>query len=190
MSSSGIDAAEILHPRISTDEHPLSTPHHHLSRRELYKPVYSIAIILTSVTFASLTIFWNFTSGDALAVLSYEILPLSCFASIFVLALCPFDVIYRDERMRFLHVLKRICVGGLDRETKFGDIMLADILTSYAKVLGDLWVTGCMFLGGLSAAGKPDRACGGKLAVPLVIRYSPLSPAPDYGVWCLECVDV
>jgi EXS family len=76
--------------------------------------------------------------------------------------------------MRFLRVFRRICVGGLDREGKFGDIMLADILTSYAKVLGDLWVTGCMFLGGLSAAGKPDRACGGKLAVPLVIRYFPL----------------
>ena len=40
---------------------------------------------------------------------------------------------------------------GLDKEGKFGDIMLADILTSYAKVLGDLWVTGCMFLGGVSA---------------------------------------
>jgi EXS family len=62
-------------------------------------------------------------------------------------------------------------VGGLDKEGKFGDIMLADIMTSYAKVLGDLWVTGCMFLGGISATGKPDRACGGKLAVPLVIRY-------------------
>jgi hypothetical protein len=57
----------------------------------------------------------------------------------------------------------------LDQEGKFGDVMLADILTSYAKVLGDLWVTGCMFLGGVSSAGKPDRACGGKLAVPLVI---------------------
>jgi EXS family len=62
-------------------------------------------------------------------------------------------------------------VGGLDREGKFGDIMLADILTSYAKVLGDLWVTGCMFLGGISAMSKPDRACGGKFAVPFVIRY-------------------
>lgn len=62
-------------------------------------------------------------------------------------------------------------VGGLDKEGKFGDIMLADILTSYAKVCGDLWVTGCMFLGGVSATGKPDRACGGKFAVPLVIRY-------------------
>jgi hypothetical protein len=128
-------------------------------------------MILTSVTCLSLTLFWRFTSGDESAVISYEFLPLSCFASIFVLALCPFNIVYRDERFRFLRVLRRIMVGGLDQEAKFGDVMLADILTSYAKVWGDLWVTGCMFLGGLSAAGKPDRACGGKLAVPLVIRY-------------------
>jgi hypothetical protein len=115
--------------------------------------------------------FWKFTSGDASAVISFEILPLGCFASIFLLAICPFNVIYRDERFRFLRVLRRIMVGGLNKEGKFGDIMLADILTSYAKVLGDLWVTGCMFLGGVSATGKPDRACGGKFVVPLVIRY-------------------
>jgi len=75
--------------------------------------------------------------------------------------------------MRFLRVLRRILVGGLDPDGKFGDVMLADILTSYAKVLGDLWVTGCMFLGGISATGKPDRACGGKYAVPFVMRYVP-----------------
>lgn len=114
--------------------------------------------------------FWRFTSGDAAAVLSYEILPLSCFASTFLLAVCPFNIVYREERFRFLRVLRRILIGGLDKDSKFGDIMLADILTSYAKVLGDLWVTGCMFLGGISATAKPDRACGGKLAVPLVIR--------------------
>lgn len=73
--------------------------------------------------------------------------------------------------MRFLRVLRRIFVGGLNPDGKFGDVMLADILTSYAKVLGDLWVTGCMFLGGISSTGKPDRACGGKFAVPFVMRY-------------------
>jgi hypothetical protein len=154
------------------DSHHLDNPHsQHLTRRDIYKPVYSIAIILTSVTIISLTMFWTFTSGDASAVLSYEILPLSCFASAFFLALCPFNIVYRDERFRFLRVLQRVMVGGLDVEGKFGDIMLADVLTSYAKVLGDLWVTGCMFLGGVSPAGKPDRACGGALAVPFVIRY-------------------
>ena len=172
----GIDPLEILHPRMSSaEDHPLDThpPHHqHQHRRETYNPAYSIAIILTSITIISLTMFWKFTSGDAAAVLAFETLPLSCFASIFVLALCPFNIIYRDARLRFLRVLRRILVGGLDVEgATFGDIMLADILTSYAKVLGDLWVTGCMFFGGISATGKPDRACGGKFAVPLVIRY-------------------
>jgi hypothetical protein len=146
--------------------------HHHTTRRETYTPAYAIAIILTTITTLSLTMFWQFTSGDASAVLAYEALPLSCFASIFIVAFCPFNILYRDARWRFLRVLRRISVGGLDPEGgKFGDIMLADILTSYAKVLGDLWVTGCMFLGGISATGKPDRACGGKFVVPLVIRY-------------------
>jgi EXS family len=154
------------------DYHPLDNPHPpHLNRRDIYKPVYSIAIILATVTLISLATFWVFTSGDASAVVSYELLPLSCFASVFILALCPLNILYHDERFRFLRVLRRIMVGGLDVEGKFGDIVLADILTSYAKVLEDLWVTGCMFLGGVSAAGKPDRACGGKFAVPLVIRY-------------------
>jgi len=172
ISASGIDPLEVLYPPISIDDHPEDSPRpHHLTRRDTYTPVYAIAIILTTVTFTSLTIFWRFTSGDASAVVSYEYLPLSCFAAIFGLAMCPFNIIYRDERFRFLRVLKRIAVGGLDKEGKFGDIMLADILTSYAKVLGDLWVTGCMLLGGILATGKPDRACGGKFAVPLVIRY-------------------
>jgi len=171
----GIDPVEILHPRISSaDDHPLAIhppQHQHQHRRETYKPAYSIAIILTSITIISLTMFWKFTSGDASAVLAYEALPLSCFASIFLLALCPFNIIFRDTRFRFLRVLRRVMVGGLDADGgKFGDIMLADILTSYAKVLGDLWVTGCMFLGNISATGKPDRACSGKFAVPFVIR--------------------
>ena len=47
---------------------------------------------------------------------------------------------------------------------------MADVLTSYAKVLGDLFVSGCMFLSpGLSSTGKPDRNCGGAYVVPLII---------------------
>jgi len=166
---------EILHPRAFTNhDHSLDATHlhpHYGMRRETYMPVYYIAILLSSVTLISLFLFWTYTSGDAAAVVSYEFLPLSCFASIFILALCPFDLLYRESRFQFLRIMRRIIIGGLDVEGKFGDIMLADILTSYAKVLGDLWVTGCMFLGGISATAKPDRACGGKWAVPLVIRF-------------------
>ena len=68
--------------------------------------------------------------------------------------------------------LKRISLGGLAeaQDGKFGDIILADVLTSYAKVIGDLFVSGCMFLSTKeSSTGIPNRQCGGSLAVPLLI---------------------
>ena len=53
---------------------------------------------------------------------------------------------------------------------KIGDILLADVLTSYSKVLGDLFVSGCMFLSpNISSTDKPDRNCGGAYMVPLII---------------------
>src|SRR5262249_1182060 len=80
-------------------------------------------------------------------------------------------------RYRFLASLRRVAVGGLAeaRDAKFSDILLADVLTSYAKVLGDLYVTLCMFLTrGGSATRRPDRSCGGNVAVPLVMAVPSL----------------
>ncbi|KAI5303526.1 hypothetical protein KEM56_007462 [Ascosphaera pollenicola] len=52
----------------------------------------------------------------------------------------------------------------------FGDIILADVLTSYAKVFGDLYVAICMFFShDVSSTGRPDRNFGGHIMVPLLI---------------------
>jgi hypothetical protein len=75
-------------------------------------------------------------------------------------------------RRRLRATLRRVCVGGLAeaRDGKFGDILLADVLTSYAKVFGDLYVALCMFLrSGGSATARPDRGCGGTVIVPLIM---------------------
>ena len=77
-------------------------------------------------------------------------------------------------RYRFLHTLRRISIGGLAeaQDGKFGDILLSDALTSYAKVLGDLFVTMCMFFTSQhSSTAKPNRSCGGLFAVPIIISY-------------------
>jgi hypothetical protein len=77
-----------------------------------------------------------------------------------------------NGRHRFLHTLRRVSIGGIaeTQDGKFGDILLADGLTSYAKVLGDLFVALCMFFSfGRTSTGKPDRSCGGKFMVPLII---------------------
>lgn len=68
--------------------------------------------------------------------------------------------------------MKRVSIGGLAevQDGKFGDILLADALTSYAKVLGDLFVSACMFLSPrFSSTGLPNRRCGGDYIVPLII---------------------
>lgn len=77
-------------------------------------------------------------------------------------------------RSRLLATLRRVSIGGLAQASdgKFGDILLADVLTSYAKVMGDLFVCICMmFFHGAtgSATDRPDRSCGGKVLVPLLM---------------------
>jgi hypothetical protein len=84
----------------------------------------------------------------------------------------PSSHLSRRGRGRFLGTLKRVSVGGLatDAEGRFADILMADVLTSYAKPLGDLWVVGCKVLHGEGVAGEVvDRGCGGSWVVPGLI---------------------
>ena len=89
----------------------------------------------------------------------------------------PLKRLSRAGRYRFLSILKRVSVGGIAgaQDGKFGDILLADVLTSYAKVLGDLFVSFCMFVSTKhSSTARPDRGCGGQYIVPLIISIPSL----------------
>ena len=87
------------------------------------------------------------------------------------------QIFSRNGRLRFLATLRRVATGGLanDQDGKFGDILMADALTSYAKVLGDLFVSLCMFFSSTkSSTGLPDRSCGGNIMVPIIISVPSL----------------
>jgi EXS family len=119
----------------------------------------------------SLFLFWAITRGSSRAVAAWEILPA---LYLLLLALC-FALPYirsRSGRYRFLSTLKRVSLGGLAeaKDGKFGDIILADVLTSYSKVLGDLFICICMFFSkGMSSTGTPNRTIGGSFMTPLII---------------------
>ncbi|KAI9882842.1 MAG: hypothetical protein M1823_005411 [Watsoniomyces obsoletus] len=143
---------------------------HHLT-------TYRLATLLTATLSISLLTFWTLTRGDAQLVLAYELLPQLYLLFLVVSFLLPLQRLSRGGRYRFLSTLRRVSVGGLAKaqDGKFGDILLADALTSYAKVLGDLYVALCMFLSsGYSSTGKPDRGCGGQFMVPLIISIPSL----------------
>lgn len=137
-----------------------------------YLRVYRLALLLSIPLCGSLLLFWIITQRNRDAVLAWDILPQLYLVLLVVLFLLPLQRLSRGGRYRFLATLKRISIGGIAeaQDGKFGDILLADALTSYAKVLGDLFVSLCMFFSsGVSSTAKPNRGCGGLVIVPLII---------------------
>ena len=110
-------------------------------------------------------------------MLAWEILPQSYLVLLGLFFILPLQRLSRTGRYRFLTILKRVSIGGIAeaQDGKFGDILLADVLTSYAKVLGDLFVSECMlFSRKYTSTAKPDRGCGGTYLVPLIISIPSL----------------
>lgn len=142
-------------------------PSHHQS-------TYRLATFL-SITFAfSIACFWLLTRRDPKLVIDYDWWPMTYLLLLAVLFVAPLRglSVSHTGRGRLLWTLRRVSVGGLAeaKDGKFGDILLADVLTSYAKVWGDLFVCICMFLArNGSATDRPDRKCGGAVVVPLIM---------------------
>lgn len=139
-------------------------PHH--------QSTYRLATFLTLPLLVSLFFFWTITSGSRTAAKQWQILPQSYLVFFAICFLVPIQRMSHSGRSRFVQTLKRVSIGGLAQvqDGKFGDILLADVLTSYAKVLGDLFVSTCMlFSSRTTSTSTPDRGCGGQYLVPLVI---------------------
>ncbi|RDW68555.1 hypothetical protein BP5796_09212 [Coleophoma crateriformis] len=140
-------------------------PPHHLA-------TYRLALILSLPLGFSLLLFWALSRRTPELVIYYDFLPMSylcLLAAVFVAPVRQFSLM---GRRRFLSTLKRVSIGGIAQtgDGKFGDILLADVLTSYAKILADLFVALCMFFKPSGSATKrPDRACGGQYLVPIII---------------------
>lgn len=139
-------------------------PHH--------QRTYALATTITAPLLISLLFFWTLTRGRPSAVLAWDIIPQSYLFLLILFFVLPYKRLSPHGRSRFLTTLKHISIGGIaeTKDGKFGDILLADVLTSYAKVLGDLFVSLCMFFAsGKSSTDKPDRGCGGQYIVPIIM---------------------
>ncbi|PLB54246.1 putative small molecule transporter [Aspergillus steynii IBT 23096] len=140
--------------------------------RPHHSSTYHLATLLTIPLVLSLLIFWAATHGSKERVESLDYIPQSYLFIFIIIIALPYNRLARSGRHRLLVTLRRISVGGLAeaQDGKFGDILLADALTSYAKVLGDFVVTFCMFFGSdVSSTSKPNRKCGNDYLTPLII---------------------
>ncbi|KXJ95915.1 EXS family protein [Microdochium bolleyi] len=160
--SRDIDVPSLIrYPGRTSAHHPT----HHLS-------TYRLATVFSAIFAASLLVFWVFTHRNPALVVAWDWLPLTYLVVLIALFIVPLKDLSNSGRGRFRSTLKRVSIGGIAeaKDGKFGDILLADVLTSYAKVFGDLFVALCMFFhSGGSATARPDRNCGGAVLVPLII---------------------
>ncbi|POS87998.1 hypothetical protein EPUL_003232 [Erysiphe pulchra] len=137
-----------------------------------YASTYRLAFILTAPLVFSLSLFWLLTHHNSSLVIYYDFLPLTYLCILLGILLLPIRPLHSSGRSRFLLTLRRISIGGLaqTKDGKFGDIILADVLTSYSKIIADVFIVFCMFFSkeSSSATTKPNRACGGQYLIPII----------------------
>jgi hypothetical protein len=110
---------------------------------------YTFAAILTGPLVASILFFSAVVTKENAP--TWRFLP-NCTLVLVILAFVPIHItgvpLPRSGRARFLSTLKRVSVGVLAKqdEPRFGDVLLADALTSYSRPLSVLYVALCMFL--------------------------------------------
>ncbi|BGP36978.1 protein-ER retention protein [Rhodotorula kratochvilovae] len=178
LSALGIDTAQVLDVRL--DSHapshlpssrgapPPGAPPPYVHPSKLYPPLYTLGTLALAWTALGWLLHSKLTHGDIHAVVAWRGLPVFV-AAVVCIALCwPGNALCRTERFRFLRALRRIVSPSLNAAVPFCDIILADILTSSAKVLGDVWLAGCLVLNGEGAAGVAGDECRRVWGVPFM----------------------
>ncbi|KAJ1967616.1 protein-ER retention protein [Dimargaris xerosporica] len=142
--------------------------------------LYHLAFILTFAVFLSWWCYGLVAADDPTTKRWVVFLTLILLVGLVV---APYRALAYPERMRFLCALGRILNPSLQQPVCFGDVVLADILTSFARVFADLLSALCD-LSNLVTISWPDsvpksrphppidfayRQCGYRVIKPLVI---------------------
>lgn len=141
----GVDAPSVLDLRPPSSSHsPLSLDFVH--PEAAYKPVYALGVAYSIWIGGAWCTFRWLSGGEVQTADVFKYVPaLGALGALLVLV-CPWDVCRKRERDLFLLALKRCIFARADRPVYFSDIILADILTSFAKVFGDVWISACMLM--------------------------------------------
>jgi len=100
--------------------------------------IYNLALDFTAFLCSSIllynycSIFWEKTT--------LIWIPISTLIITIYIVFMPHRAMYRKERMKFVNSLIRIITPTIKVETPFFDNVLADLITSFSKVVGDVYV--------------------------------------------------
>ncbi|KAG8948472.1 hypothetical protein FRC04_009680 [Tulasnella sp. 424] len=188
----GIDTSAVLETR--TDKIPLSTPPspptpggprartRHLvqssASQSLYTPLYRLLFYYNAWLISCYVLYNLSVKGDMQKMDQSRIVITLAAVGVVVGLFCPFNILAKRERYIFLHAVRRCILGTYHQPVYFSDVILADIFTSFAKVLGDLWVSAYMLLPGgslmmsnLDIHGWSEWAVPALISLPYAVRF-------------------
>ncbi|KAF7970287.1 hypothetical protein HWV62_24406 [Athelia sp. TMB] len=116
----------------------------------VYESIYRLAGAFVAWCAVCWGIFRLVTGGDVELVDVFRYLPAICAMGVLIVLISPFDKLHKRERDMFLYCVRRCISPPSGRPIYFSDVIFADIFTSFAKVLGDVWLSVCMLLPGAS----------------------------------------
>ncbi|KAK1921595.1 protein-ER retention-related protein [Papiliotrema laurentii] len=146
-----LDGPDSARNRLSVPgDRPAGRPH----SGNLYVPVYKLFMLYSAWVGAGWILFLAFTGGerDSMERSRWFVAFVALGAA--VGAITPWKGVGERERVALRRALKRILLPSLDAPIFFSDVILADILTSFAKVLGDLWISTCQIWSGGITQGR------------------------------------
>ncbi|KAH7911970.1 EXS family-domain-containing protein [Hygrophoropsis aurantiaca] len=151
-----IDAVSALELRPSPYL-PLSSPSPSSHSLPVYKPVYRLFTWYTLWCLLAWILYRVATHSNIYLVDIFRYIPAVCSLGVLTALICPFDIFQKRARDAFLSALQRCLFPATDQPVHFADVVFADVLTSFAKVLGDVWLSLCMLLPGGSLLTLPSQ---------------------------------
>ncbi|KAG8995278.1 hypothetical protein FRB93_001172 [Tulasnella sp. JGI-2019a] len=185
----GIDTASVLETRpeklpllVPSSPHPDSShdslSSSHRAAGPLYPAIYRLLCFYAAWVAATYIIFKMAINGDMKMMDRSRSIVTIASVGVLVGLFCPFNVIQKRERDIFLVALRRCLFPSSSKPVYFCDVILADIFTSFAKVLGDIWVSinmlmpgGSLLMAAVDLHGWSEWMVPVLISLPFVIRF-------------------
>ncbi|KAH6914364.1 EXS family-domain-containing protein [Coprinopsis sp. MPI-PUGE-AT-0042] len=141
----------------------------YLATPQIYYTMYRVVLGYSALCFVSWLMYRVASRGNAQWADTYGWIP-ACTAGIMVLLLVvPHSRFFQAERHKFTQAIRRCFFSSSNTPILFSDVILADICTSFAKVIGDVWLSICMILPGNSMLNPPPQVGLARWILPTVM---------------------
>ncbi|OJA09866.1 hypothetical protein AZE42_06264 [Rhizopogon vesiculosus] len=183
----GIDAPSALELHSHSGRISLPTTSSHSralsSARAYYTPIYRLFAAYSAWCLVGWSFFRLVTGSNTMLVDGFKYIPALSSLGVLTVLICPYEICQKHERDVFLQSAARCLFSSMDSPVYFSDVVFADVFTSFAKVLGDVWLSTCMLLPGGSLLSLPSLDGISQWILPSLMRYAPFTISCAIEYW-------